>query len=91
MKEFHFEAFIAYGNLPDIFTDRNVGHNFDVRNDEDTEFIDRIGALNDRLIGDGVIKPTQMMAALRGSQAGATRCYEHWSPEFCVRRSLDAI
>lgn len=90
IKGFHFEAFIAYGNLPDIFTDRNFGHNFDAKNDEDTEFIDRIGALNDRLIGDGAIKPTQMMAALRGSRTGSTRYYEHWSPEFCVRRGLRA-
>jgi len=86
VQEFHFESFIAYGNLPDIFIDRSFGHNFDVRNEEDTEFIDRIGALNDRLIGEGVIKPTQMMAALRGCPAGTVRCYEHWTPEFCIRK-----
>lgn len=86
VREFHFEAFIAYGNLPDIFIDRNFGHNFDVRNTEDTEFIDRIGALNDRLIREGAIKPTQMMAALRGHPTGQVRCYEHWTPQFCMRR-----
>ncbi len=86
VQEFAFEAFIAYGNLPDIFTDRNFGHNFDVGNQEDTEFIDRIGALNDRLIGEGVVKPTQMIASLRGFSAGEVRCYEHWTPEFCIRK-----
>jgi SAM-dependent methyltransferase len=85
VQGFHFEAFIAYGNLPDIFTDRNFGHNFDAHNPEDTEFIDRIGALNDRLIGEGVLKPTQMIAALRTEPTGEVRCYEHWTPEFCVR------
>ena len=86
IRGFHFEAFIAYGNLPDIFTDRNFGHNFDVHNPEDTEFIDRVAALNDRLVGEGVIKPTQMIAAMRTGSVGKVRCYEHWTPEFCVRK-----
>ena len=86
VRNFHFEAFIAFGNLPDVFVDRGFGHNFDVNNPEDIEFVDRIGSLNDRLISDGVIKPTQMVAVLRGRLTGKTRCYEHWTPEFCIRR-----
>jgi hypothetical protein len=86
VQEFQFEAFIAYGNLPDIFVDRSFGYNFDVEKLEDREFIDRIGALNDRLIGEGVIKPTQMMAVLRGQSTGKLCCFEHWTPEFCVRK-----
>jgi SAM-dependent methyltransferase len=85
VRQFHFEAFIGYGNLPDVFVDRGFGHNFDVANSEDTAFIDGIGALNDRLIGEGVIKPTQMMAAMQACPRGQARCYQHWSPEFCVR------
>ena len=86
VEMFGFEAFIAYGNLPDVFVDRGFGHNFDIKNQEDIDFIDRIGALNDQLIGDGVIKPTQMMAALRGHSTGKVRCYEHWTPQFCIRK-----
>jgi SAM-dependent methyltransferase len=85
IKSFAFEAFIAYGNLPEVFVDRGFGHNFDPTNAEDIEFIDRIGALNDALISEGKIKPTQMMAVLRPFSAGATLCYQHWTPEFCVR------
>ncbi|MBI3896631.1 MAG: methyltransferase domain-containing protein [Acidobacteria bacterium] len=85
LKNFHFEAFIAFGNLPDVFVDRSFGHNFDVNNPEDIEFVDRIGSLSDRLISDGVIKPTQMVGVLRGRPTGKTRCYEHWTPEFCLR------
>ena len=84
-KIFHFESFVAYGNLPDIFIDRGFGHNFDVNNLDDTQFIDRIGALNDRLISEGRIKPTQIVAALRADKTSPTLKYQHWTPEFCVR------
>ena len=70
----------------DIFMDRGFGPNFDVENPEDMEFIDRIGALNDRLISDGAIKPTQIVAAMRCQPTGLMRCYQHWTPEFCIRR-----
>ena len=85
VKTFHFESFAAYGNLPDIFIDRGFGHNFDINNHEDTEFVDRIGTLNDRLISEGKVKPTQIVAALRADRTETTQCYEHWTPAFCVR------
>ena len=85
VKNFHFEAFVAYGNLPDIFVDRGFGHNFDVANAEDTDFIDRIGVLNDRQISDGLIKPTQMVAVMRACPTVDGRCYKHWTPQFCIR------
>ena len=85
LKNFHFEAFVAYGNLPDIFIDRGFGHNFRDDSEEDRSFIDRIGALNDRLIGEGAIKPTQMIAVLRTRPVAPCRCHQHWTPEFCVR------
>ncbi|MBI4464064.1 MAG: hypothetical protein HY647_05115 [Acidobacteria bacterium] len=86
VKNFHFEGFVAFGNLPDIFVDRGFGPNFDMKNPDDTEFIDRVGALNDRLISEGAIKPTQLVAAMRCQRTGQTRCYQHWTPEFCIRR-----
>ena len=85
LKTFHFEAFAAYGNLPEVFVDRGFGPNFDIRNPEDTAFVDRIGALNDRLIDEGAIKPTQMAAVMRAVPVASPRCYQHWTPEFCVR------
>ena len=85
VKNFHFEAFVAYGNLPEVFVDRGFGHNFDVTNPEDTEFIDRVGALNDQQINDGVIKPTQMVAVMRACPAASARWYKHWNPQFCIR------
>ena len=91
LSDFHFESFVAYGNLIDIFIDRGFGHNFELANPEDTAFIDRIGALNDRLIDAGVIKPTQMIAALRGSPVPSSRWHGNWSPAFCVRHKLSLL
>ena len=82
---FNFEAFAAFGNLPDIFVDRGFGHNFSPESEEDLAFIDRIGQLNDRLISEEKIKPTQMAAVMRAGDAGLCKCYLHWTPEFCVR------
>ncbi len=86
VREFHFESFVAYGNLPDIFVDRGFGHNFDEKIVEDQQFIDRIGALNDKLITEGKLKPTQMMAAMRTVRSDDRVFWKNWSPEFCVRR-----
>lgn len=88
VQKFHFEAFVAYGNLPDVFVDRGFGHNFDVANPEDTEFVDRIGAWNDQQINDGLIKPTQMVAVMRACPTANSRWHKHWTPQFCIRPVL---
>ena len=85
VKLFKFEAFAAFGNIPDVFVDRGFGHNLSPANKEDVAFIDRVGQLNDRLISEGKIKPTQMLAVMRAGEAGPCRYYLHWTPEFCVR------
>ncbi len=85
VKNFHFEAFVAYGNIVDVFIDRGFGHNFDHTKQEDIDFIDRIGALDERLTSDGAIKPTQMIAVMRAAPVAATRCHLHWTPQFCLR------
>ena len=87
VERFHFDAFAGFGNLPDIFVDRVFGHNFDPANPEDLAFIDRVATLNDRLIDEGRITPTQMLAVMRGAGTGPCRCHRHWTPEFCVRRT----
>jgi SAM-dependent methyltransferase len=86
LEAFHFEAFVAFGNVINIFVDRGFGHNFDPDDPADVAFIERIGALDEELIDAGTIKPTQMVAVMRGRPVTGTRCYRHWTPEFCVRR-----
>jgi hypothetical protein len=86
VERFAFEAFVAYGNIPDPFLDRGFGHNLSPQNPEDLAFVDRIGALNDQLIDEGRIKPTQMIAVLRTQPVRPCRHHRHWTPEYCVRR-----
>jgi hypothetical protein len=85
LKTFHFEGFIAFGNVINVFIDRAFGHNFDPQNEEDVAFIENLGALDEKLIDEGVVKPTQMTAVLRARRGRACKYYRHWSPEFCVR------
>ena len=85
VRLFKFEAFAAFGNLPDVFVDRSFGHNLSPDNEEYVAFIYRIGELNDRLISEGKIKPTQIAAVMRAGEARACRHHLHWTPEFCVR------
>lgn len=87
-EQFDFSVFFAYGNLPDIFIERGYGHNLEPSNIFDTDFIDFIEHLNEALIDGGIIKPTTMIASMRkkGSCGDATKCYKHWTPDFCIRR-----
>jgi len=86
IANFHFEAFVAYGNVIDLFIDRCFGHNQDPNNPEDVAFIERIGALDEALLDKGIVKPCQMIAVMRARPVGNPRYYKHWTPEFCVRR-----
>ncbi len=42
IERFHFELFIGFANVIDIFVDRGFGPNFDEKRDWDREFIDRV-------------------------------------------------
>jgi SAM-dependent methyltransferase len=85
VKMFHFEGFIAFGNVVNVFVDRGFGHNFDTKNPEDVSFIQNLAALDEKLIDEGVVKPTQMTAVMRASAVSQPKYYRHWSAEFCVR------
>jgi len=86
LERFSFRSFLGFGNLPDIFIERGFGHNLSVDNRHDTGFIDFLEQLNSLLIDLGHLKPTMMYAAMRrGPNALPTRCYRHWTPEFCAR------
>jgi SAM-dependent methyltransferase len=85
MKTFHFELFLAYGNIVDIFIDRAFGHNFNVDDDDDTRFIDKVAQLDEELIDRGTLKPTHLIAAMRNVPCGETKVYGHLTPDFCLR------
>jgi SAM-dependent methyltransferase len=84
VKQFHFQKFLAFGNLPDLFIDRAYGHNFDPLDQGDMAFIKQLTEFNDELIDQGVIKPTMLIACM-AKRPAETSCYRQWTPEFCIR------
>lgn len=82
---FHFNTFLAFGNLIDVFTSRGYGANFDPNDRQDTAFIEFIQYLNDLLIDIGYIKPTRMCAVMSLEESENIRCYKNWTPKFCIR------
>lgn len=82
---FHFEFFFPYGNLVFPFIDRPFGHNFDAEAAWDRDFIDRVHLRDETEILAGTIKPTAMLAALRGSDVEPVLRDPRLTPEFCVR------
>lgn len=84
-ERFHFEVFVGFGNVIDVFIDRCFGHNFDRSDADDLAFIDRVAQLDEALLDAGTVKPTHMIAAARTREVETPRVYRHWSPEFCLR------
>ena len=87
IRYFHFDLFIGFGNIIDIFVDRTYGPNFDPANEGDCSFIDRVQALDQAEIESGRVKPTHMLAALTRQPVSQMKTYKHLSPEFCVRHA----
>lgn len=83
LKTFHFERFVGFGNIMDIFIDKAYGPNFDPSQEFDLRFIRYLEDVNNALIDDGIIKPTMMIATL---SANETECvFDRWSPMFSLR------
>jgi SAM-dependent methyltransferase len=85
VDRFHFELFLAFGNVVDIFVDRCFGPNFDPENEWDRAFIDRVHELDAAEIDSGRLKPTHILAAMKKTPVARTLMYKHLSPEFCIR------
>lgn len=92
IEHFHFDLFIAFGNLIDIFVDRAFGHNFDPKNKDDLAFIDRVATLDQQMIEARTLSPTHMFAIMRHKEdvpaptGLKAKIYKHLSPEFCLRK-----
>jgi hypothetical protein len=85
VNRFHFEKFLAAGNLTDIFCDRLYGPNYDLNVPAHAQFIDSLERLNSILLELGVVKPTMMLAVLSNQAAANPRFWKTLTPEFCVR------
>lgn len=85
LESFHFESFMAFANIIDVFVDRSFGHNFDPTLQEDLDFIERVADLDEEKLDSGEVKPTHLVAAMRARPVAEPKVYRHWTPEFCVR------
>ena len=85
IETFHFDFFIAFANVIDVFVDRCFGHNFNPNHKWDCNFIDKVHAIDEKYIESGILKPTHMMAAMTKTQFQPMKIYKHLSPKYCVR------
>jgi hypothetical protein len=85
VSRFHFEKFLAAGNLTDVFCDRLYGPNYDPNVPAHTQFIDSVELLNSILLELGVVKPTMMLAVLSNQATASPRFWKTLAPEFCIR------
>jgi SAM-dependent methyltransferase len=86
IERFDFEFFFGFANIVDPFIGRSFGHHLDANSEEDRAFIDRVHARDDTEILSGRLKPTHIMAVMRGRPFEKLSVWQHLTPEFCVRR-----
>lgn len=85
LKRFHFKLFIAASSVVDVFIDRGFGHNFNVDNARDLEFVDRLHAYDEKALACGELTPTRLVAVM--TLAPETGQFSRGlKPEACIRR-----
>ena len=82
---FEFEYFLAFSNLIDIFCDRGFGHNFSVENSFDRAFIDFVAELDHRLIQEGTLTPTHLIAIMTSEKPEKQVFVDDLDPQRCIR------
>jgi len=90
IERFDFRFFVALSNLTDVFVDRGFGPNFDLDEDWDRDFIDRLHAYDEQAILSGRLSPTHMYAVMT-PEPGQEHFYSRGlTPDRCVRRAPPA-
>lgn len=89
LSHFHFDFFLGYANIIDVFIDRCFGYNFEITSQSDRAFIDRIHQVDEVLLEEEKIKPTHMLAAMTKKPLNGPTCYKHMTPSFCLRECKD--
>lgn len=85
LERFHFEVFIGYGNVVDVFVDRSFGHNFDADAEWDRAFIDKAHGIDEQGFALGQLTPTHMIAALGKAPAAKVHFARGLAPQASVR------
>jgi SAM-dependent methyltransferase len=85
-ERFGFESFLGFANVIDPFIDRGFGGHFDAESARDRDLIDRIHARDEAEMLTGAVKPTHLMAVMRGlPYTGTTRVWRHMTPQHSLR------
>lgn len=85
-ERFHFETFVAFGNIIDPLIDRGFGGNFNAEAEWDREFIDRVHAADVEGITSGAWTPTHLMAVCSPQPVPMKACWPERGPQACIRR-----
>jgi len=85
VERFHFDLFIGFANIVDVFIDRSFGPNFDPSREWDRGFIDRLHALDVEEMENGRVKPTHMYAAMTKTPVEQPKFHRNLSSQFCIR------
>jgi len=86
VERFHFELFLGFGNVIDVFVDRGFGPNFDAEAAWDRDFIDRVHARDMEGLTSGELTPTHLMAIMRTAPVpDGPQVHPGLTPDVCVR------
>ena len=84
LQRFHFEFFSPWGGIILPFIERRFGWNYDPERSEDRAIIDSIAQRDAKLLTEGTVKPTQLVASMRLHPAPLRSAFPHL-PKDCVR------
>jgi hypothetical protein len=90
IERFDFRFFLALSNLTDIFVDRGFGPNFDLDEEWDLDFIDRLHTYDEQAILSGRLTPTHMYAVMTPEPSAEHFYSRGLTPDRCVRRERPA-
>ncbi|HEX8743042.1 MAG TPA: class I SAM-dependent methyltransferase [Thermoleophilaceae bacterium] len=86
LERFHFELFVGFGNVIDVFVDRGFGPHFHPDGEWDRDFIDRVHARDVEGLQNGTLTPTHAIASMRTEPGPPPRVWGNLTPERAVRR-----
>lgn len=85
VERFHFERFAPSACLVLPFIERRFGWNFDAEDAADRALIDDIARRDLQLLHEGVLKPTQLIAAMRKRPVPQLSTRFPFTPAECIR------
>lgn len=85
VERFEFEIFAPYACITLPLVERRFGWNFDANDPADIAFVDRLARRDQELLDAGVVKPTQLVAAMRKTRLHPLVSTMPFAPAACIR------